>query len=95
MRTTQQFSISLPLDMAVAVESKVRSGSYASVSEVLRDGVRTLLERDTAVEQWLREGVVAGHQEYLSDPSKGVPSDELLQRIKAWRYARKPAVGSA
>jgi antitoxin ParD1/3/4 len=40
MRTTQQFSITLPLEMAEAVEDKVKSGAYASVSEVLRDGVR-------------------------------------------------------
>jgi len=68
MRTTQQFSITLPLDMAEAVEEKIKSGFYASVSEVLRDGVRALLERDAAVEKWLREEVVAGHAEYLADP---------------------------
>jgi antitoxin ParD1/3/4 len=69
MRTTQQFSITLPHDMAEAVESKIKSGAYASVSEVVRDGVRALLERDAAVERWLREEVVPGHQEYLRDPS--------------------------
>ena len=39
--------------MAEAVESKIKSGAYASVSEVVRDGVRALLERDAAVERWL------------------------------------------
>jgi antitoxin ParD1/3/4 len=78
MRTTQQFSITLPHDMAEAVESKIKSGAYASVSEVVRDGVRALLERDAAVERWLREEVVPGHQEYLRDPSKGVPADAIL-----------------
>ena len=89
MRSTQQFSITLPLDMAEAVESKVRSGGYASVSEVVRDGVRALLERDAAVERWLREEVVAGHQEYRADPSKGVPAEEVLRRIKGRRGACK------
>jgi antitoxin ParD1/3/4 len=45
MRTTRQFSITLPYDMAEVVESKVKSGAYASVSEVVRDGVRALRER--------------------------------------------------
>ena len=85
MRTTQQFSITLPHDMAEAVESKIKSGAYASVS----DGVRALLERDAAVERWLREEVVPGHQEYLRDPSKGVPADAILGRIKARRASRK------
>ena len=89
MRTTQQFSITLPLDMAEAVESKIKSGGYASISEVVRDGVRALLERDAAVERWLREEVVAGHQEYLADPSKGIAADDVLARIKARRAACK------
>ena len=90
MRTTQQFSITLPHDMAEAVESKIKSGAYASVSEVVRDGLRALLERDAAVERWLREEVVPGHQEYLRDPSKGRSSRRGRRaRIKARRASRK------
>jgi antitoxin ParD1/3/4 len=89
MRTTQQFSITLPLDMAEVVESKIKSGAYATVSEVMRDGVRALLERDAAVERWLRDEVVPGHAEYLADPSKGVPAGEVLAHIKARRATSK------
>ena len=89
MRTTQQFSITLPHEMAEAVERKIKSGAYASVSEVVRDGVRALLERDAAVDRWLREEVVPGHKEYLADPAKGIPADTILGRIKARRAARK------
>ena len=89
MRTTQQFSITLPLDMAEIVEKKIKSGAYASVSEVMRDGVRALLDRDAAVERWLREEVIPGHQEYLADPSKGVPAEAVLERIKARRAKGK------
>ena len=89
MRTTQQFSITLPHEMAKVVEEKIASGAYASVSEVVRDGVRALMERDAAVERWLREDVVAGHREYLADPSKAIPADEVLTRIKARRAAGK------
>lgn len=88
MRTTQQFSITLPHDMAEAVGRKIESGAYASVSEVMRDGVRALLEREAAVERWLREEVVAGHAEYLADPGQGVPVDQVLARIKARRAAK-------
>jgi len=75
--------------MAEAVERKIKSGAYASVSEVVRDGVRALLERDAAVDRWLREEVVPGHKEYLADPAKGIPADAILGRIKARRAARK------
>jgi antitoxin ParD1/3/4 len=85
MRTTQQFSITLPLDMAEVVEEKIKSGAYASVSEVMRDGVRALLERDAAIERWLRDEVIAGHEEYMADPSKGISAERILDRIKARR----------
>ena len=42
MRTTQQFSITLPHEMAEMVRTKVESGEYASESEVIRDGLRAL-----------------------------------------------------
>jgi antitoxin ParD1/3/4 len=89
MRTTQQFSITLPFEMADAIEQKIKSGAYASVSEVMRDGVRALFEREAAVERWLREEVVAGHKEYLADPSKAVPADKILTRIRQDRALRK------
>ncbi|RDJ25013.1 type II toxin-antitoxin system ParD family antitoxin [Bosea caraganae] len=88
MRTTQQFSITLPNEMAEIVEDKVKSGVYSSVSEVMRDGIRALIERDAALERWLREEVVAGHAEYLAAPSKGVPAEEVLDHIKARRISR-------
>jgi antitoxin ParD1/3/4 len=89
MRSTQQFSITLPHDMAEVVERKIQSGAYASVSEVMRDGVRALMERDVAVERWLREEVISGHAEHLADPSKAVPAEEVLPRIKARRTAER------
>lgn len=57
MRTTQQLSITLPNDMAAAVKAKVRTGEYATESEVIRDGLRALLARDRAVESWLHHQV--------------------------------------
>jgi antitoxin ParD1/3/4 len=85
LRTTQQFSITLPVEMTEVVEAKIKSGVYASISEVVREGVRALLERDAAVERWLREEVIAGHEEYAADPSKGVPAEDVLDRIKVRR----------
>jgi putative addiction module CopG family antidote len=49
VRSTQQFSITLPNDMADAVRAKVASGEYATESEVIRDGLRALLARDQAI----------------------------------------------
>jgi antitoxin ParD1/3/4 len=42
-----------------------------------------------AFEQWLWEEVVAGHKEYLADPSRGVATEEILSRIKVRREAKR------
>ena len=82
-------NVSLTPELDKFVAGKVESGRYNSASEVVRDGVRALIERDTAVELWLQEEVVSGHQEYMADPSKGVPADAVLSRIKGRRAAKK------
>jgi putative addiction module CopG family antidote len=58
MRTTQSLSITLPTEMAEMVKSKVASGEYATESEVISEGLRTLLDHDAAIETWLVEEVV-------------------------------------
>lgn len=81
MRTTQQYSITLPHEMAEIVEGKVQSGHYASVSEVLRDGVRALIERDEAFEKWLREDVAASYDALKADSSRAIPIEDVMGRI--------------
>jgi putative addiction module CopG family antidote len=87
MTKAQKFDVSLPAEMAQEVEQKIRSGEYASIDQVVAEGIRTLLERDSALERWLLDEVVKGHAEYLADPSKGVPAGQVLERIKARRAA--------
>ncbi len=55
MRSTQQFSITLPNEMAEAVRAKVAAGEYATESEVIRDGLRLLAEQDEARQQRLKD----------------------------------------
>jgi antitoxin ParD1/3/4 len=42
-----------------------------------------LHEHEAALERRLREEVIAGHEEYMADPSKGTPAEAILERIKA------------
>ena len=68
MRTTQQLSITLPIDMADVVKAKVKTGEYASESEVIRDGLRALIARDRAVGGWLEHQVGAAYDALKADP---------------------------
>ena len=81
MRSTQQLSITLPNEMADLVRAKVATGEYATESEVIRDGLRTLLARDRAMEDWLREKVAPAYDALNADPSRAVSVDQVRARL--------------
>lgn len=83
MRTTQSLSITLPLEMAQMVKAKVASGEYATESEVIRDGLRTLLARDAAIEKWLVEEVAPTLDEMEAHPDRLLSLEEVRKRLDA------------
>ncbi len=91
MRSTRQLSITLPNEMADMVRTKVASGEYASESEVIRDGLRALQERDRAVERWLREEVVPAYDAMKADPSRGIPIEDVRKSLAALHRKSKKA----
>jgi len=90
MRTTQQFSITLPHEMAELVRAKVESGEYASESEVIRDGLRALQLHERALESWLREQVAPAYDAMKADPSRAVSVDKVRASLAAaYKSSRK------
>ncbi|WP_314915545.1 type II toxin-antitoxin system ParD family antitoxin [Pseudomonas helleri] len=83
MRSTQQFSITLPIQMAEAVKAKVAAGEYATESEVIRDGLRALMARDRALESWLVGQVAPAYDALKADPSRAASIDEVRARLAA------------
>ncbi|MFM7698890.1 MAG: type II toxin-antitoxin system ParD family antitoxin [Limnohabitans sp.] len=81
MRTTQQLSITLPNEMAEAIKTKVRSGEYATESEVIREGLRALLNHDRAIESWLQNEVGVAYDVLKSNPSRAVTADQVRERL--------------
>ena len=81
MRTTQQFSITLPNEMAEAVRSKVTAGEYATESEVIRDGLRVLMARERVVEKWLHEEAGKAFDAIKADPSRAVSAKNVRARL--------------
>ncbi|HEV3018148.1 MAG TPA: type II toxin-antitoxin system ParD family antitoxin [Burkholderiaceae bacterium] len=81
MRSTQQFSITLPNELADLVKAKVAAGEYATESEVFRDGLRALIARDRAVEGWLRRDVSAAFDALKADPSRALSIDQVRSRL--------------
>ena len=78
-------SITLPNEMARLVRDKVASGEYASESEVVRDGLRSLMARDRALEEWLRTDVVRAYEGLRANPDSGVSISHVRARLAAER----------
>ncbi len=83
MSQIEKRTISLPLEHATFVDAKVSSGDYASVSEVVRAGLRALQERDDAVERWLRESVAPVYDRMKADPSRAIAAEKMFSKLRA------------
>ena len=88
MSTTAKRTFSLPAEQAKFIDAQVKSGSYASGSEVIRAGLRALQERDAAIERWLREEVVPVYDAMKADPSQGIPIEKGFAEIRGRHAAR-------
>jgi Arc/MetJ-type ribon-helix-helix transcriptional regulator len=66
----------------------VASGDYATESDVIRDGLRSLHARDAAVDGWLCNEVAKSYNEYATIPDIGVPASKIMSRLKKSHAAR-------
>jgi Arc/MetJ-type ribon-helix-helix transcriptional regulator len=69
--------------MADVVKLKVQAGEYASESEVIREGLRALMARDRAVENWLLSQVSPAYDALKADPSRAVTAEQVRARLAA------------
>jgi antitoxin ParD1/3/4 len=83
MVKTRRLSVTLPIEMAALVKSKVASGEYASQSEVIHDGLLRLMAQDDLVENWLQDTVGPAFDTLKADPSRAVTIDKVRARLAA------------
>jgi antitoxin ParD1/3/4 len=76
-RTSRPITVTLG-DLQERVEARVKSGNYASLSEVMRAAVRALEREEAAVTDWLRQRV----DEAFADPRPNVPAREVFKRLR-------------
>ncbi len=89
MAATEKRTFSLPPEHAAFIDAKVKSGHYASGSEVMRAGLRALQERDDAIERWLREQVASAYDAFKSGKSRTHPASAIFDEIRARHVAKE------
>ena len=77
MRSSKPITVTLG-DLQSKVDERVKSGSFSSVSEVVRAGLRALDREDAVLDEVLRRKV----REALDDPRPSIPADEVFARLE-------------
>ena len=85
-RTSRPITVTLG-DLQEHVEARVKSGAYASASEVVRAAVRSLDREENAVEEWLRRRV----DEAFADSRPNVPAAKVFKRLRTYHAAQVKA----
>lgn len=85
-------NVSLTPELEQFVNQRVKSGKYQTASEVIRDGLRLLLEREELHQQKLdelRRAIAIGIDQ--ADRGKVAPfnAKETLARVRKQRQSRK------
>jgi antitoxin ParD1/3/4 len=76
-RTSRPITVTLG-ELQERVEARVKSGAYASASEVIRAAVRALDREEAALDDWLRQRV----DEAFADPRPNIPTNDVFRRLR-------------
>ncbi len=87
-RTSRPITVTLG-DLQERVEARVKSGAYASASEVVRAAVRALDREEAALSEWLRDRV----DEAFADPRPNVSVRDAFKRLRDHHARRLRAEG--
>ncbi|MDR5785332.1 type II toxin-antitoxin system ParD family antitoxin [Caballeronia sp. LP003] len=74
-------TIILPNELAKFVGEKVARGDYACDSEVLRDALRALRERDLALEAWLRDEGLPAAKALRENCERALSADDVRAEL--------------
>ncbi|SMD07045.1 putative addiction module antidote protein, CC2985 family [Fulvimarina manganoxydans] len=82
MDRNEHRSIELTPRQADYVDEMVRSGSYASPSEVVQASLDALKEREDKLESWLRSDVAPIYDRMAADPDDAIPAEQVFSDLR-------------
>ena len=87
-RASRPITITLG-DLRKRVEARVKSGAYASASEVMRAAVRALDREEAALTDWMRTRI----DKALADPRPNIPARTVFKRLRAYHARQSKRAG--
>ncbi|MCD2177019.1 ribbon-helix-helix domain-containing protein [Rhizobium sp. C1] len=88
MSRTRALTIELPEEMADMIAEKVRSGEYQSESDVVVDGLLSLVLDDgphqAEIDRWIETEMVPMLEAIDADPSLLIPLEEARRQLHAY-----------
>ena len=87
-RASRPLTITLG-DLRTRVDARVKSGAYASASEVMRAAVRALDREEAALMEWMRKRI----DEALADPRPNIPARTVFKRLRAYHARQSKRLG--
>lgn len=76
----EKISITLPSDMLNLIKEKVKSGAYASTSEVVREAMRSWQKQEE--EHHARLAVIRARLEHSAQSGKPVPLEQAFDALE-------------
>ena len=84
-------TFSLTEEQVKFIDEKVKAGGYASGSEIVREGLRGLQERATAIDRWLTDEVILTYDRVIA----GVEPMHTAEEVRAGARALMERVSKA
>ena len=76
-RTSRPITVTLG-NLKKRVDARVKTGNYASASEVVRAAIRALDREEAALDRWLKLAVA----EAMADPRPSIPANTVFKRLR-------------
>jgi Arc/MetJ-type ribon-helix-helix transcriptional regulator len=83
MPSAEMPNVVLPIDLSERIREKVRTGKYASESELIAESLTALDEREVEIETWIDEEVIPVYDAWEADPSRASPIEDAFARLNA------------
>jgi putative addiction module CopG family antidote len=83
MRASKPLTVTLTKQLAARVKARVKSGEYASESEVIREGLRALEDQEEAVKHWLQTEARKRLKEHEADPDNVISAAAMRAKLRA------------